>query len=59
MATPASGIKSLPARDSADRRLRLEDILKLMVSDGLVSASEADRVALQWFERWLQSTGRS
>ena len=52
MATPASGIKPAPVRDSADRRLRLEDILKLMVSDGLVPAAEADRVARSRTQRF-------
>src|SRR5512141_2463681 len=45
MATP---IASAPppagtAGPNADRRLRLDDILKLMVADGLVSAAEAER----------------
>ena len=52
MATSASGVKSVPARDSADRRLRLEDILKLMVSDGLVPAADADRVARSRTQRF-------
>jgi general secretion pathway protein E len=52
MATPASGIKPAPVRDSADRRLRLEDILKLMVSDGLISSADADRVARSRTQRF-------
>ena len=34
-----------PAPHAQDRRLRLEDILKLMVVDGLVSAADADALA--------------
>jgi general secretion pathway protein E len=54
MATPASGIvppPSAPAPPRAarhlanDRRLRLDDVLKLMVADGLLSSAEADKVA--------------
>jgi general secretion pathway protein E len=50
MATPVTGAKSpTPAsRDpaaSGDRRLRIEDILKLMVADGLISAAEAEKLA--------------
>jgi general secretion pathway protein E len=54
MATPVSGIKPAtpPARESADRRLRLEDILKLMVMDGLVSAAEAERTSRSRTQRF-------
>ena len=53
MATPASGVKPTPAsRDSVDRRIRLEDILKLMVVDGLVSAADADRVSRSRTQRF-------
>ena len=47
MATPVSGIKPLPAARTAasDRRLRLDDILKLMVADGLLPAAEAEKLA--------------
>ena len=61
MATPASNVKPTPAGGGtptapgapagarpdkpADRRLRADDILKLMVADGLVPQAEADRVA--------------
>ena len=49
MATPASGIKPVThGRDPAagsDRRLRIEDILKLMVVDGLIPVAEADKLA--------------
>jgi general secretion pathway protein E len=41
----ASGAPSAPAPHSQDRRLRLEDILKLMVADGVVAAAEADKLA--------------
>jgi general secretion pathway protein E len=50
MATPipaapaASGPKPM-AQIAQDRRLRLEDILKLMVADGLVPAHDADKLA--------------
>src|SRR5678816_3526906 len=38
---------ALPAAKTAatDRKLRLEDILKLMVADGLIPAAEAERLA--------------
>jgi hypothetical protein len=36
---------SSPAPQAQDRRLRLEDILKLMVVDGLVPAADADKLA--------------
>jgi general secretion pathway protein E len=53
MATPASGIKpASPAQRDGDRRLRLEDILKLMVADGLLSAGDADRVARSRTQRF-------
>jgi general secretion pathway protein E len=49
MATPVSTVKAVPpSRDpsaGADRRLRIEDILKLMVIDGLIPAAEADKLA--------------
>src|SRR5258706_709900 len=55
MATPLTGVKKPPhsraAADSSsgvkgqDRRLRLDDILKLMLADGLVSAPDAEPVA--------------
>jgi general secretion pathway protein E len=55
MATPVSGLKKPPAAAAEpspsagskpqDRRLRLEDILKLMVSDGLVPAADAEILA--------------
>ena len=48
MATPITSMKATPAtvgHKAPDRRLRLEDILKLMVSDGLVGSAEADNLA--------------
>jgi len=54
MATPASGMKVTPPAGGKgssgglkpqDRRLRLDDILKLMVADGLVPAVEAEALA--------------
>src|SRR6266513_6031267 len=47
VATPlaaAEGAQHRPAR-TTDRRLRVEDILKLMVAEGLVTAVDADRLA--------------
>src|SRR5512132_4171562 len=47
-APPAAGpsTRATDARpaQTQDRRLRLEDILKLMVADGLVAPAEADRL---------------
>jgi general secretion pathway protein E len=48
MATPATGSRSAAARDpaaSGDRRLRLDDILKLMSVDGLVPRADAEKLA--------------
>ena len=48
MATPLTGARPAASRDSAaggDRRLRLDDILKLMVAEGLVGRAEADKLA--------------
>ncbi len=50
MATPVTGIKAgaSASRDPStggDRRLRLEDILKLMVADGLIPVTEAEKLA--------------
>jgi general secretion pathway protein E len=48
MATPLTGARPSASRDPAaggDRRLRLDDILKLMVADGLVARAEADKLA--------------
>jgi len=45
---PSEGAASLPLKRDLkreDRRLRLEDILKLMVADGLLSAAEAEKLA--------------
>jgi general secretion pathway protein E len=55
MATPRTGVKAPPTSGPAppassgsrpqDRRLRLDDILKLMLADGLVPAAEAEVLA--------------
>jgi general secretion pathway protein E len=53
MVIPANGMKTPPPAGSGssgalkpqDRRLRLDDILKLMVADGLVPAAEAEALA--------------
>src|SRR5436190_15306044 len=48
MATPLTGARPAASRDpsaTGDRRLRLDDILKLMVADGLVPRGDADPVA--------------
>src|SRR5881227_3024640 len=52
MATPVTGALSPPSAAGAppranvvDRRLRLDDILKLMVADGLVARAAADELA--------------
>src|SRR5581483_4491988 len=61
MATPLANPPSAPASPgrpsdasaaSSDRRLRLEDILKLMVADGLVSAADADKLARSRTQRF-------
>ncbi|HEX4882965.1 MAG TPA: ATPase, T2SS/T4P/T4SS family [Casimicrobiaceae bacterium] len=39
------GPRATEAPPQADRRLRLDDILKLMVADGLVAAADADQIA--------------
>jgi general secretion pathway protein E len=48
MASPLPGTRPPASRDpaaSGDRRLRLDDILKLMVADGLVPRADADKLA--------------
>ncbi|MEP7182758.1 MAG: GspE/PulE family protein [Betaproteobacteria bacterium] len=46
MATPVSAAPHAPpAPRPQDRRLRLDDILKLMVAEGLVGAADAEKVA--------------
>jgi len=52
-ATPAGG-GSPPARraDTPDRRLRLDDILKLMVADGLILSADADRIGRSRTQRF-------
>jgi general secretion pathway protein E len=44
MAIPVPAV-NVAASTHADRRLRLEDILKLMTADGLVTAADADKLA--------------
>src|SRR5438046_10699496 len=54
--SPADGAKPRTPKPP-DRRLRLEDILKLMVADGLVSAADAEllgRSRTQRFETVLE-----
>ena len=56
LAEPATAAPARPARP-ADRRIRLEDILKLMVADGLVSGADAEalgRSRTQRFETALE-----
>ncbi|HVF65206.1 MAG TPA: ATPase, T2SS/T4P/T4SS family [Casimicrobiaceae bacterium] len=45
-------MKPAPQPREVDRRLRLEDILKLMVSEGMVAPAEADRVAKSRTQRF-------
>jgi general secretion pathway protein E len=55
MATPANSVQSPPpagatppggkSQKPADRRLRLDDILKLMAADGLISTADAEQIA--------------
>src|SRR5947207_11307997 len=47
----AEGAKSQTAK-APDRRLRLEDILKLMVADGLVSTAHAEKLARSRTQRF-------
>ncbi len=44
--------KRMRARPPADRRLRLDDILKLMVADGLILPADADRIARSRTQRF-------
>jgi general secretion pathway protein E len=43
--SPPSAAGALPRAAAVDRRLRLDDILKLMVADGLVTRAAADELA--------------
>ncbi len=56
MATPVTTAgktrPEAPASRGSDRRLRLDDILKLMVADGLVSAADADKLARSRTQRF-------
>ena len=53
---PASAprAQAVPGRDNAggDRRLRLDDILKLMVADGLVAPADAEHLARSRTQRF-------
>ena len=55
---PASNAPGAPAKPAAsggalaDRRLRLDDILKLMVADGLILPADAERVARSRTQRF-------
>ena len=55
---PASNAPDAPAKPAAsggalpDRRLRLDDILKLMVADGLILPADAERVARSRTQRF-------
>src|SRR5437764_11801729 len=51
-AAPPSGTGRQRIAHTSDRRLRIEDILKLMVADGLVGAVEADRLARSRTQRF-------
>jgi general secretion pathway protein E len=54
-APPAAVTADGPAGRAArgqDRRLRLEDVLKLMVADGLVTAADADRLSRSRTQRF-------
>jgi len=50
----AAAVDGPPARPTrpADRRLRLDDVLKLMVADGLVTAADADRLSRSRTQRF-------
>src|SRR5204863_2640434 len=51
-AAPPSGTGKQRIAHTSDRRLRVEDILKLMVADGLVGAVEAERLARSRTQRF-------
>ena len=51
-AAPAGAEGKPKAARTADRRLRVDDILKLMVADGLVAAADADRLARSRTQRF-------
>jgi general secretion pathway protein E len=51
LAQPAADSRQKVARAN-DRRLRVEDILKLMVADGLVGAADAERLARSRTQRF-------
>jgi general secretion pathway protein E len=45
MTSPAAPADAASASQRQDRRLRLDDILKLLVADGLVAAADAEKLA--------------
>ena len=51
---PAAAVDGPAVRPTrpADRRLRLDDVLKLMVADGLVTAADADRLSRSRTQRF-------
>jgi general secretion pathway protein E len=49
---PAAPAEAANLARTADRRLRLEDILKLMVADGLVTAADAERLSRSRTQRF-------
>ena len=51
-AAPPGAPAAKHAARTADRRLRLDDILKLMVAEGLVAAADADPVARSRTQRY-------
>ena len=51
-AAPAGADGKPRVARSTDRRLRLEDILKLMVADGLIGAADADRLGRSRTQRF-------
>ena len=55
MATPIPSMKATLAtvgNKAPDRRLHLDDILKLMVADGLVGTPEAEQLARSRTRQW-------
>jgi dienelactone hydrolase len=60
--TPIGGVRAcMAAAEQAYKAQGASDrlVLHLQPDAGHQVTPEADRVALQWFERWLKSTGRS
>jgi dienelactone hydrolase len=60
--TPIGGVRAcMAAAEQAYKAQGVSErlVLHLQPDTGHQVTPEADRVALQWFERWLKSTGRS